>query len=88
MSHLTRRAYVSGPYWPVCDQWQNIHVSDTYDTGKMKIKCNLYVTTCNKMGVKDKTIIYLALGSTLSCYICYNLHFAAIHYRRLLLECM
>jgi len=47
MSHLTRRAYVSGPYWSMRDRWQIIHVSDTYDTGKMKIKCNLYVTTRN-----------------------------------------
>jgi len=47
MSHLTRCAYVSGPYWSVRDRWQIVHVSDTYDTGKMKIKCNLYVTTRN-----------------------------------------
>ena len=51
LSHLTRRAYVSGPYWSVRDRWQIIHVSDTYDTGKMKIKCNLYVTTRNKTSI-------------------------------------
>jgi len=46
-SYLTRCAYVSGPYWSVRERWQIIHVSYTYDTGKMKIKCNLCVTTHN-----------------------------------------
>jgi len=55
VSHLTHRAYVSGPYWSVRDRWQIVHISDTYDTGKMKIKCNLYVTTRNSWftGHKD-----------------------------------
>jgi len=41
-----------------------------------------------QVNVRDKTVIYLALGSTLSCYIYFNLHFTIFHYRRLLLECM
>jgi len=34
LTRLTCSAYVSGPYWSVCNRWQIVHISNTYDTGK------------------------------------------------------
>jgi len=70
MSHLTRCAYVSGPYWSVRDRWQIVHVSDTYDMGKMKIKCNLYVTTRNIIDrSKQRLLTILKIDVMIVCRV-------------------